>query len=57
MPVKVRYGATDTLAPAAHGRWLATHIPAAIEELDMKGHLGSMGPEETARQFRWLAGR
>ena len=57
VPVKVRYGATDTLVPAAHGRWLATHIPAAIEELDTKGHLGSMDPEQTARQFRWLAGR
>jgi pimeloyl-ACP methyl ester carboxylesterase len=57
VPVMVRYGAADTLVPAAHGRWLATHIPTAIEELDATGHLGSMDPNQTARQLRWLAGR
>jgi pimeloyl-ACP methyl ester carboxylesterase len=57
VPVMVRFGAADTLVPEAHGRWLATHIPGAIEELDTTGHLGSMDPDQTARQFRWLAGR
>jgi pimeloyl-ACP methyl ester carboxylesterase len=57
VPVMVRYGAADTLVPAAHGRWLATHIPRAIEELETTGHLGSMDPDHIARRFRWLAGR
>jgi pimeloyl-ACP methyl ester carboxylesterase len=57
MPVMVRYGAADTLVPATHGRWLATHIPKAIEELDTTGHRGSRDPDQLARQYRWLAGR
>ena len=44
VPVMVRYGAADTLVPAAHGRWLATHIPGAIEELETTGHGGSTDP-------------
>jgi pimeloyl-ACP methyl ester carboxylesterase len=56
VPVMVRYGAADTLYRPAHGRWLATHIPRAVEELDTTGHLGSMDPDQTAQQFRWLAG-
>jgi pimeloyl-ACP methyl ester carboxylesterase len=57
VPIMVRYGAADTLVPAAHGRWLATHLPVAIEERDATGHLGAMDPEQTARHYRWLAGR
>jgi pimeloyl-ACP methyl ester carboxylesterase len=57
VPVMVRFSAADTLVPAAHGRWLASHIPTAIEELDTTGHLGSIDPDQAARQFRWLAGR
>ena len=57
VPVMVRYGVADTLVPATHGHWLATHIPTAVEELDTTGHLGSLDPNQTARQFRWLAGR
>ena len=56
LPVMVRYAAADTLVPAAHGRWLAANIPTAIEELDPGGHLGSIDPDEIARQYRWLAG-
>ena len=29
VPVEVRYGLTDVLVPAAHGAWLATHVPNA----------------------------
>jgi pimeloyl-ACP methyl ester carboxylesterase len=39
IPVKVRYGLEDTLVPPGHGRWLATHVPAAVEELKYGGHL------------------
>jgi pimeloyl-ACP methyl ester carboxylesterase len=57
IPVVVRYGDTDTLVPAAHGRWLAAHIPGAIEERDAGGHIGSIDPDQVARQYRWLARR
>jgi pimeloyl-ACP methyl ester carboxylesterase len=57
IPVVVRYGATDTLVPTAHGRWLAAHVPGAIGERDASGHIGSIDPDEVARQYRWLAGR
>ena len=55
-PVVVRYGAADTLVPAAHGRWLVSHIPGAIEERDDDGHIGSIDPDEVTRQYSWLAG-
>jgi pimeloyl-ACP methyl ester carboxylesterase len=55
--VAVRYAQADTLVPAAHGRWLAAAIPNSIEELDPGGHLGSIDPDQIARQYRWLAGR
>src|SRR5262249_45512259 len=42
VPVVVRYGAADTLVPAAHGRWLASHIRGAVEERDDTGHIGSI---------------
>ena len=42
MPVVVRYGAADTLVAAAHGRWLATHLPTAVEELNTTGHLSRL---------------
>jgi pimeloyl-ACP methyl ester carboxylesterase len=54
-PVVVRYAAADTLVPASHGHWLATNIPSAIEELDSGGHVGSIDPDQIARQYRWLA--
>ncbi|MCI0685694.1 MAG: alpha/beta hydrolase [Sporichthyaceae bacterium] len=57
VPVKVRYGPDDTLVPAAHGRWLAKHVPGAIEELKPGGHLGSADPALFAAQLRWLAGK
>lgn len=29
VPLTIRYGAQDVLVPAAHGAWLASHLPAA----------------------------
>ncbi len=28
-PVELHYGGTDAMSPAAHGEWLAAHLPAA----------------------------
>jgi pimeloyl-ACP methyl ester carboxylesterase len=40
VPVEVRWGAGDVLAPAAHGEWLAAHIPGAVGEVESdRGHL------------------
>jgi pimeloyl-ACP methyl ester carboxylesterase len=42
VPVEIRYGATDVLVPAAHGAWLATHIPRARVTIDDQGgHLST----------------
>jgi pimeloyl-ACP methyl ester carboxylesterase len=43
--VTVRYGARDVLVPAAHGAWLASHVPAARVVVEHTGgHLVS--PED-----------
>jgi pimeloyl-ACP methyl ester carboxylesterase len=40
VPVEVRWGADDVLAPAAHGEWLAAHIPGAVGKVESgRGHL------------------
>jgi pimeloyl-ACP methyl ester carboxylesterase len=40
VPVEVRYGTQDVLVPAAHGEWLAKHVPgAAVIVSDSQGHL------------------
>lgn len=53
VPVEVRYGAKDTLVPAAHGRWLAEHVPGATEEVEhAEGHLGD--PDTVGHLLRWL---
>ena len=57
MPVVVRYDATDTLVPATHGRWLASHIEGALDQEVTSGHVGSLDPDEVARHYRWLVGR
>jgi pimeloyl-ACP methyl ester carboxylesterase len=42
VPVEIRYGATDVLVPAAHGAWLAAHIPHARVTIDDQGgHLST----------------
>jgi pimeloyl-ACP methyl ester carboxylesterase len=54
VPVEIRYGAADVLAPAAHGEWLATHIPGAVSEVESgRGHLPD--PDETIERLRRLA--
>jgi pimeloyl-ACP methyl ester carboxylesterase len=55
IPVRVRFDAADTLVPATHGRWLAAHIERAVDEVS-SGHVGSIDPDEIARQYRWLLG-
>lgn len=54
VPVEVRYGAQDVLVPAAHGEWLARHVPGAVVTVDQEaGHLAD--PETTLRLLRSLA--
>ena len=51
VPVQVRYGATDVLVPAAHGAWLAAHVPGASVILDeTAGHMSS--PDERLQQIQ-----
>jgi pimeloyl-ACP methyl ester carboxylesterase len=54
VPVEVRYGATDVLVPAAHGDWLAEHVPGAVVQKDTRrGHMSS--PDETIGHLSRLA--
>jgi pimeloyl-ACP methyl ester carboxylesterase len=40
VPIEVWYGENDVLVPAAHGRWLADHIPRADVHVERNnGHL------------------
>ena len=56
LPVLLTYGRQDTLVPAAHGDWLAAHIPhAATRVNEDTGHLGE--DENVEREMAWLAGR
>jgi pimeloyl-ACP methyl ester carboxylesterase len=53
VPVQVRYGATDVLVPAAHGKWLARHVPNANVVIDREaGHLST--PDEHLERLRSL---
>lgn len=53
VPVQVRYGATDVLVPAAHGKWLARHVPNANVVIDREaGHLST--PDEHLERMRSL---
>lgn len=53
VPVQVRYGATDVLVPAGHGRWLARHVPNADVIIDHEaGHLAT--PDEHLERLRSL---
>jgi pimeloyl-ACP methyl ester carboxylesterase len=53
VPVEVRYGLTDVLVPAAHGEWLAAHVPNAtvVAEAD-EGHMSD--PDKVVETTRWL---
>ena len=54
VPVEVRYGAQDVLVPAAHGAWLARHVPGAEVTVDQAaGHLAD--PDTTLRLLKSLA--
>jgi pimeloyl-ACP methyl ester carboxylesterase len=53
VPVQVRYGATDVLVPAAHGAWLAAHIPDASVLVDKaSGHMST--PDERLERIQAL---
>ncbi|MBV9335779.1 MAG: alpha/beta hydrolase [Solirubrobacterales bacterium] len=55
VPVRVRYGATDVLVPAAHGAWLAAHIPGAMVLVDkVSGHMSA--PDERLERIRQFVG-
>jgi pimeloyl-ACP methyl ester carboxylesterase len=55
VPMLISFGRADTLVPAAHGDWLAAHIPHAEVEATDVGHLGDDAQVE--HQMAWLAGR
>lgn len=47
-PVELWHGTADRMVPAAHGRWLGTHLPSAVTHVEEgHGHLsigvGSLG--------------
>jgi pimeloyl-ACP methyl ester carboxylesterase len=53
VPVEVRYGLTDVLVPAAHGQWLASHVPnATVVAEEGEGHMGD--PDRVVELTRWL---
>jgi len=55
LPVRVRYGATDVLVPAAHGAWLAAHVPGATVVVDqVSGHMST--PDEALARIRAFVG-
>ena len=54
VPTRVVYGASDVLVPAAHGEWLARHVPEAeVLVNETQGHVA--GDDVVAEQFAWLA--
>jgi pimeloyl-ACP methyl ester carboxylesterase len=54
VPVTIRYGREDVLVPAAHGAWLAAHVPGAVVVVDAgAGHLTA--PETTLERLIALA--
>jgi pimeloyl-ACP methyl ester carboxylesterase len=55
VPMLLTYGRADNLVPAAHGDWLAAHVPGATVEVTDVGHLGDDAQVEG--QMAWLSGR
>jgi pimeloyl-ACP methyl ester carboxylesterase len=55
VPVVLSYGRLDPLVPAAHGDWLAAHVPNAVAWVDDgTGHMGNEAQVE--RDLTWLGG-
>jgi pimeloyl-ACP methyl ester carboxylesterase len=52
VPTSIWYGRADTLVPAAHGDWLAAHIPHAEVFASEFGHFGQDADVE--RELAWL---
>ena len=55
VPTSLWYGRADTLVPAAHGDWLAAHIPGVEVFAGESGHFG--GDADAERELAWLSGR
>jgi pimeloyl-ACP methyl ester carboxylesterase len=56
VPVLLTYGRTDNLVPAAHGDWLAAHVPGATVWVDEEsGHMGA--DDDVERELGWISGR
>jgi pimeloyl-ACP methyl ester carboxylesterase len=54
VPVTIRYGSQDVFVPAAHGAWLAGHVPGAeVVVDDGAGHLAN--PETVLERLTILA--
>jgi pimeloyl-ACP methyl ester carboxylesterase len=54
VPAEIRYGKTDVLVPAAHGKWLGAHVPGAVVVIDEHGgHLST--PDQRLEMLRGLA--
>lgn len=55
VPVLLTYGRNDTLVPAAHGDWLADHVPNVVTRVNEgTGHIGD--DNDIERDMAWLAG-
>lgn len=53
IPVQIAYGASDVLVPAAHGEWLAAHVPHAVEDRrEGEGHMGDI--DKVVERVRWF---
>jgi pimeloyl-ACP methyl ester carboxylesterase len=53
VPTRVVLGLTDVLVPAAHGRWLAGHIPGAeVVAEQEQGHISD--PNLVTERLGWL---
>ncbi len=55
VPVEVHYGSQDVLVPAAHGEWLAAHVPNA--KVVVNHDQGHMPTPEACDRHAPLTGR
>ena len=54
-PVRIEYGRTDALVPAANGDWLVENVPGATSVITDAGHLAS--DEVVEASYAWLASK